>query len=348
MRVGFIPLNDAAPLLVAQALGLFSRHGLKVELSREVGWATIRDKIIHRELDAAHAPGAMVLSTTLGLGCQPCECLTALILNTQGNCITLSNELHDLGVRDAETFRAEVVRSRGVRTYVLGTVFEHSSHRILLTDWLRGAGIDPERDVRIVVVPPPQLFRNLVAGTVDGYCAGEPWNSLAVRERMGWCPALSMNLAPGHPEKVLMVRSDFANRRPEEHLALVAALSEAARLCDEPAFREELPALLARREYLNVPARIISAGLSGSFDQGHGRAVPAADFIRFHRLESGDPKPSKASWLLQGMARQRLLPPGTQLPADLGSRCFRSDLFHLTQSISRTTTSHEKEPVLAR
>jgi ABC-type nitrate/sulfonate/bicarbonate transport system substrate-binding protein len=328
LRLGFIALNDAAPLIVAQEMGFFQRHGLRTVLSREVGWATIRDKIIYRELDAAHALGAMALSTTLGLHCPATPCVTAFVMNTGGNAITLSSELWDLGVRDAATMRAEIVRSRRERDYVFGVVFAHSSHHIHLCDWLAGAGVNPQKDVRIVVVPPPQLFRNLVAHTIDGYCVGDPWNSLAVREQMGWCPATSLDLAPGHPEKVLLVRADFAERHPAEHLALVAALAEAAALCDDPAYRPELAHLLARPEYLDVPERVIAASLAGPFENGRDRTIPGPDFIQFHRDGANDPSPAKAAWLIDGLVRHHLLPPGTVLPPDLAAQTFRSDLYH--------------------
>ncbi len=346
LRIGFIALNDSAPIIVAHENGFFQKHGLNVELSREVGWATIRDKIIHRELDAAHALGAMVISTTLGLNCLPCECLTAFVLNTDGNCITLSEDLWKRGVRDAVTMRDEIIRSRHERTYVFGVVFAQSSHRIHMCDWLRSGGVDPEKDVRIVVVPPPQLFRNLAAGTIDGYCVGDPWNSLAVREKIGWCPSVSPDLAPGHAEKVLMVRSDFAENRSDEHLAIIAALSEAAALCDNPDFRPELCNLLARREYMNVPARVIQASLVGPFDSGHGNFVPATDFIRYHRNGANDPTAAKAAWLIEGFTRHRFLPAGMTVPADLGARTFRSDLYNLVQKPSRTTR-HDKALVNA-
>ncbi len=307
-----------------------------------MGWATIRDKIIHRELDASHALGAMVISTQLGLNCLPCEVLTAFVLNTNGNCITLSEDLWKRGVRDAATMRDEIVRSRHERTYVFGVVFAHSSHRIHICDWLRSGGIDPEKDVRVVVVPPPQLFRNLAAGTIDGYCVGDPWNSLAVREKIGWCPAISPDLAPGHAEKVLMVRADFAESRAREHLAMIAALSEAAALCDDPAFRPELCTLLARREYMNVPARVIQASLVGPFDYGHGNTVSADDFIHYHRNGANNPTAAKAAWLIEGFNRHRFLPPGVVIPTDLGARTFRSDLFSLAQKSTRTPRNDKK------
>lgn len=328
LRLGFIALNDAAPLIVAQEMGFFQRHGLRTILSREVGWATIRDKIIYHELDAAHALGAMVLSTTLGLNCPATPCVTAFVMNTGGNAITLSSELWDLGVRDAATMRDEIVRSRRERDYVFGVVFAHSSHHIHLCDWLAGAGVNPQKDVRIVVVPPPQLFRNLVAHTIDGYCVGDPWNSLAVREQMGWCPATSLDLAPGHPEKIFLTRTDFAERRSGEHLALVAALAEAAALCDDPAYRSELAHLLSRPEYLNVPERVIAASLAGPFEDGRGRSIAGADFIQFHRDGANDPTAAKAVWLIEGLVRHQMLPPGVAIPPDLAAQTFRSDLYH--------------------
>jgi ABC-type nitrate/sulfonate/bicarbonate transport system substrate-binding protein len=329
LRIGFIALNDAAPIIVAQEHGLFKKHGLCVTLSREVGWATIRDKVIHHELDAAHALGAMLISTQLGINCLPTDCLTAFVLNANGNCITLSVDLWRRGVRDAATLRDEIVRSRHERTYVFGVVFAHSAQRIQLSDWLRSGGIDPEKDVRIVVVPPPQLFRNLAAGTIDGYCVGDPWNSLAVRENIGWCPDPSLTRAPEHAEKVLMVLSDFAHTRADEHLALISALGEAAELCDRADFRPELCDLLARKEYLNVPSRVIQSSLVGPFDAGHKTSFPADDFIHFHRNGANDPTAAKAAWLIEGFKRNRFLPAGMTIPANLGQKTFRSDLHHL-------------------
>lgn len=327
LRVGFIPLTDAAPLIVAHEHGLFSKRGLDVELSREVGWATIRDKIVYRELDASHAVAPMVLATSLGLGCLPTPCLTACVLNAQGNAITLSTALWKRGVRDAATLREEILRTRHERLLVLGVVFAQSAQNIILRDWLRGAQIDPDKDVRIVVVPPPQLHRNLAAGTLDGYCVGDPWNTLAVREKNGWIAAVSADLAPGHPEKVVMVREDFAVARSEEHLALVAGVVEAAAMCSDPDFRPTLIKLLSRPEYLNLPARVIAPALEGPLALGAERGSrDAFDYIRFHEKEANSPTPLRAQWLIDGLVRHRLIPAGTVLPPDLARRVFRADL----------------------
>src|SRR5215472_11675164 len=227
IRIGFVPLCDCAPLVMAHELGLFAARGLRVELSREVGWATIRDKIVLRELEAAHAPAPMVLGISLGVGSSKVPCVTGLVLNLHGNAVTLSNRLWARGVRDARTLR-ELIRSNGsVPSFAMGVAFACSSHNFLLRKWLCETGLDPARDVNIVVVPPPQIAANLKTGNLDGYCVGEPWNSLAVNQRAGWITALSQEIAPRHPEKVLLVREEFAESRAEEHEQLIAALLEA-------------------------------------------------------------------------------------------------------------------------
>jgi ABC-type nitrate/sulfonate/bicarbonate transport system substrate-binding protein len=170
--VGFVPLTDCAPLIMAHELGLFRKYGLRVALSRELGWATIRDKIIHRELDAAHALASMPVAATLGLGSIRCDCLTGLVLNLHGNAITLSEELWRRGVRDGATLRDEIRKLHVQKKFTFGVVNPFSSHHYLLRNWLASFGIRPDRDVRIVTVPPPQMVPNLKAGNLDGFCRG--------------------------------------------------------------------------------------------------------------------------------------------------------------------------------
>lgn len=325
LRVGFLALTDAAPLIVAEQLGLFARHGVAVELKREIGWATIREKIVYGELDAAHAPAPMLWSAQLGLGCVATDVVTAFVLNLNGNALTLSRGLREAGVRDAATL-ATIARERRARQpLTFGVVFNFSSHHLLLREWLRSAGLEPERDVRVVVVPPAQMFRNLAAGTIDGYCAGEPWNSLAVREGAGWCPTWSAALQPGHVEKVLLVTERFAETRTAEHAGLVAALSEAGAWCDEPQNREPLAQLLAGPQYLNQPAAVIAPALTGTFDCGFGRIENVPDFHVFHRGDANVPAVTKAEALQRALVNAGLIKAAANDP-QLPRRLFREDL----------------------
>ena len=327
LRVGYVPLCDAAPLIMAHELGLFTRHGLRGELSREVGWATVRDKLIYRELDAAHAPAGMVFAASFGLGSIAVPCLTALVLNLQGNAVTLSENLWRAGVRDGITL-ARHIRERGpARPLTLGIVSTVSSHHFLLHRWLCQHGIDPLHDVRVVTVPPPQVFSNLRAGYLDGFCAGEPWNALAVLTGKGWCAATSADIAPLHPEKVLTVRRDFAEGRPDEHLALVAALLEACRFCDRPEHRERIMETLAEPHYLNTPIQALRMSMAGSFDFGHGRVEKIPGFHLFHRHDANLPTPERAGWVLAQMRACGLLPDPAVVNARAAAEMFRRDLF---------------------
>ncbi len=326
LRVGFLALTDAAPLIVAQELGLFARHGLQVELRREIGWATIREKVIFGELEAAQAPAPLLWSMQLGLGCIRCNVVTALVLNLHGNAITLSRALWESGVRDAATLREHLGKRRSGEPLTLGMVFPYSSPHLLLRTWLRKGGIDPDNDVRLVVVPPAQMFRNLRAQTIDGFCAGEPWNTLAVLEGEGWCPSWSAAQPPLGPEKVLLVTQHFAANRPEEHAALVSALAEAGHWCDEPQHRLQLAGLLAQPRWLNLPARALSPGLLGPFDCGHGRILQVPDFLVFQRGDAGVPSLDKALELQSSLGQAGLIPAAAAGDRSLARRLFREDL----------------------
>jgi len=350
LQIGFVPLTDCAPLVMAHELGLFQKYGLRVKLHRELGWATIRDKVIHGELDAAHALAAMPVAATVGLNSIACDCVTGLVLNLHGNAITLSNDLRDRGVRDGDSLRQTLLQMRGEKTLVFGAVAAFSSHFFLLRQWLVKSGIHPERDVRIVIVPPPQMVANLKAGHLDGFCVGEPWNSVAVRSRVGWCVAVSAELAPGHPEKVLMVRREFAEKRAQEHIALLAAILEACAFCDEPENHSQMFATLARQEYVGVPESDLRRGAGREFDFGYGQVRSVRDFTIFHRHDANEPSTEKSAWVMQQM---REAPTGREpgiFNAALGRRIFRTDLFEKAVRLRAAAreTKTEKIPLLAQ
>lgn len=326
LRVGFVPLTDCAPLVVASELQFFARHGVEVKLHRELGWATVRDKILYGELDAAHAVVGMALAATCGWSSAAVPCVTGMILSANGNAITLSNALFSEGVRDAKSFRNFVLGSHPRRVPTFGIVSPFSSHNFLLRQWLRSGGLNPDRDVRIVVIPPSQVCQNLKTGTLDGFCAGEPWNSIAVQNRLGWTAATSTELSPNHPEKILLVREDFAEKRPAEHLALMAALLEACEWCDQPKNLGEVISLLGRPEYLNLPAKALIAGFNGRYDFGHGRREVIENFITFHRDNANEPTLDTIGWIRKNIADNGFSK--IDVPSvELCQRVFRQDLY---------------------
>jgi len=326
LRLGFVPLTDCAPLAMAQELGLFRKYGLNVTLRRELGWATVRDKVVTGELDAAQAVAGMPFAATLGLGSARCDCVTGLVLNLHGNAITLSNELWQLGVRDTASLRDFVFCTRHERTLTFGVVFPFSAHHFLLRAWLTAAGINPDTDVRIVVVPPPQMPGALEAGHIDGYCVGEPWNSIAVQSRGGWIVAASAELAPRHPEKVLMVRREFAEQCAAEHEALIAALLDACAFCDEPENHAAIAEVLSGREFLSRTPLALHAGFSGELDLGHGRKRTVPDFLVFHRNSANEPSGEKAAWVTNHLRLSKLATPA-ELSQALARSIFRLDIY---------------------
>ncbi len=328
LRVGFLANTDAAPFVVAEHLGLFVKYGLQVELRREIGGATMREKILYGELDAAQTPAPMLWSTQLGLGCPATDVLTAFVLNLHGGAITLSRALWEAGVRDAASLRHRSGDRRAQQPLTFGIVSHYSMQHLQLRDWLRAAGLDPDRDVRIVVVPSTQLLRNLAAGTIDGYCSSEPWNTLAVRDGVGWCPTLSAALSPGHVDKVLMVTRRFAEKHHAEHGALIAALAEACAWCDLPHNRATLATLLSAPGYLSQPAAALAPALSGQFDCGHGRVENVPDFYVFQRREANVPTSEKATVIQRSLASAGFISAELATDHTLPRQLFRDDLYH--------------------
>jgi ABC-type nitrate/sulfonate/bicarbonate transport system substrate-binding protein len=324
LRIGYLPLTDAAPIIAAARLGIFARHGVQVELKREVGWATIREKVRLGELEAAQGPAPMLWAMQLGLGCPPCPVLSAFVLNMNGNALTLARALGDQA-RSPSGFR-EIVRSRkALRPVTIGAVFPYSSHFLLIREWLRHWGLDIDKDVKIAVVPPGQMYRNLVAGTIDGYASGEPWNSLAVREGVGWCPLWSSALGRPQVEKVLLVTQKFAESQAPEHGALIRALAESAEWCDQAGNRTRLARILAEPAHLNLPLELIEPTLLGRFDAGMGSIERVPDFHVFHAGAANRPSATVAAKLQSDLQGAGLIP--QKADRSLPERLFREDIY---------------------
>lgn len=317
---------DCAVLIAAQELGLFTKHGLTVRLHKEVGWATIREKLLHEELDAVHAPASMGFAIRCGLGVVPRPCLTAFVLSLNGSAITLSQELWESGVRDAASLRALIERERGRRVYRFGAVHEFSTQNQQLRAWLCSGGIDPDHDVRIQIVPSPVIHRGLIERHLDGYCVAEPWNSIVTQTGAGWVVATSAELDPGLPEKVLLVLEKFEDERPHEHRALVAALAEASIFCEHPEHRAELVGMLAQPRYLDVPTSLLTSALLGPFDTGR-ETRPIGEFITYHRHGANIPDLAKGRRVFGHVRDLAPAPAPRALRRDVIPKVFREDIY---------------------
>ncbi len=333
IRLGFVPLTDCAPIAVARELGIFNRHGLNVRLSRELGWATVRDKIFYGDLDASQAIAGISFALGLGLTGLKCEVAVPMILNLHGNAITLSRELPPDKIGKGEGLRAFLTHSwKKDRRLTLAATHRCSSHFILLNSWLKRNGVDPVNDVEIIFLPPPLMSRQLKAGHIDGYCVGDPWNSESVFAGIGWCPTTSAELSHGHPEKVLLVSGNFLRDRHDEAIALVSALLEACALCQDPYFRNELISILSRKEYTGTSPHVLANSLGETFDSGNGTSS-ASSFYLFHGDAVNRPTIEKASWVLAGLRAAGVFPDSATGSL---SRIYREDLYlTASQSASR-------------
>ncbi len=308
----FVPLVDCAALVAAREQGFAAAAGLDLVLVKEPSWASLRDHLALGHVDCAHALAPLPVALTLGVGHVQVDCVAPFVLGRGGNAITVSNRLFaelqaaapDTGILDpaaAGRALAAVVRRRR-SSLTLGMVFPFSNHNFDLRYWLAAAGVHPDRDVRLVAIPPPLMVESLSAGLVDGFCVGEPWNSLAVAQKVGHIVATQSQLFPGAVEKVLALRADFAER--SEHVPLLLrALDAAAAWADDPANHEALAALLARPEYVGVPQPIVAAALRGRVPVASPTEGRLADFLYFHRHAANAPRATDGLWAYAQMVR---------------------------------------------
>jgi len=337
LKLLYLRLTDSAPLIVAKEMGIFEQYGLRVELQRETSWATLRDKLIGGAADAAAmlAPMPLTLEQTLP-GCSE-KLLTGLILSCNGNAITLAETLYrqlDLeSTGDTGTALKHHIAQRDSDQPPLtfATVYPFSSHSLQLRHWLGTAGIDPDRDVRIVVLPPEQMVDHLRRGDIDGYCVGEPWNTLAVEQGIGVIATTCNTLLPAMPEKVLAVTESWHQANPATHLALRAALLEACAVLGERSQRRDAVSLLANTRYLDLPEEAIGKSLEDKLVRRHAAAtVESRDWHLFaHPLsDHGRPEAGKARELL---ALSNAIAP---VDTDTADR-FRADLYQQTLDFLR-------------
>lgn len=294
LAVGFIPLTDCAPVLVAAAKGFDRRHGIRITPTREASWAALRDKLVYGALDAAHALYGLVYGVHLGANGPREDMAVLLTLNRNGQGITLASALRDAGVTDGAALARAV--AAGARRYTFAQTFPTGTHAMWLYYWLAAHGIHPFEDVKTIVVPPPQMVASLRAARMDGCCVGEPWNARAIHDEVGFTVATSQALWPDHPEKVLAATAAFVERHPNTARALTAALLDACRWCDDPAHHAELAALLAAPEHVACPAGVIEGRLSGRYHDGLGRRWTDPHPLRFF-----DDGAVTFPWLSDGM-----------------------------------------------
>jgi ABC-type nitrate/sulfonate/bicarbonate transport system substrate-binding protein len=315
---GFVPLVDCAVLVAAREEGFAAAADLDLVLVKEPSWASLRDHLSLGHIDCAHALAPLPVALTLGVGHVQVDCIAPFVLGRGGNAITVSTQLFDdmYAHSGRESLAdpaaggralAAVVRERE-EPLTLGMVFPFSNHNFDLRYWLAAAGVHPDRDVRVVAIPPPLMVDSLRAGLVDGFCVGEPWNSLAAHLGLGRIVATQSQLFPRSVEKVLAMRATFA-QRAQPVMRLLQALDAAAAWVDDASNHGKLAEQLARPEYLGVSAAIIGHALDGRLELGLGATKRDVDFMYFHRYAANAPRAADGLWVYAQMVRWGQLAP---------------------------------------
>jgi len=287
LSVGFIPITCATPIIMAHPMGFYQKHGLDVDVIKTAGWAVIRDKTINKEYDAAHMLSPMPLAITLGAGANPLPYTMPAVENINGQAITLSMKHKDK--RDPKSWKG----------FKFAVPFDYSMHNYLLRYYLAEHGLDPDKDVQIRSVPPPEMVANLRADNIDGFLAPDPVNQRAVYDNVGFIHILSKQIWDRHPCCAFAASQEFVTTMPNTYKALLKAIIDATAFASKPENRKEIAAAIAPANYLNQPVTVVEQVLTGTFADGLGKVQTVPDRIDF------DPFPyeSFAIWILTQMKR---------------------------------------------
>ncbi|MFN3655917.1 MAG: CmpA/NrtA family ABC transporter substrate-binding protein [Pseudolabrys sp.] len=338
LRIGYIPLVDASPLLVAADHGFAAAEGFAIDLVREVSWSNVRDKLNLGLFDAAHMLAPLPIASSLGIGHVQVPLIVPFTLAHNGNAITVSPSLHDELAAAADGDLADphvssralarvVVdrRARGAPMLNFGMTFPFSNHNYQLRFWMAAGGVDPDEDVRMVVLPPPYMVESLTSGHVDCFCVGAPWNSVAVDNGVGRILHFGCEVLARMSEKVLAVRAQWASENPAVLAALVRALAKAAAFTEDPANRAAVSATIGRR--VGAAAEVIARTLSGNLTVSTDGTMRATDrYILIGREGANRPDAIHAAWMYADIVRWRQAPLSEDLQR-IAESVFRPDIY---------------------
>jgi len=275
IRFGIIALTDCASIVMAHELGLFKKHGIDSTISKEASWAVIRDRLTLGENQATHMLFGTPFAATMGLQGSPKKpMIIPFVLNRNGQSITLKKELLAKGVKSPETLRPLVQEAKKAGTpMTFAMTYPPGTHAMWMRYWLAAGGINPDKDVSLITIPPPQMVANMKVGKMDGYCVGEPWNARAIFDQIGYTVINTQKIWKDHPEKVLAFTEEFAERNPRTVKAILRAMLESSQYIDKMENREKVAEIVSRPQYVNTAKEVILPRLLGKYDHGDGSPV---------------------------------------------------------------------------
>lgn len=336
-KLGFIALTDAAPLVIAAEKGLFAKHGMPdVEVLKQASWGATRDNLVlggaSNGIDGAHILTPMPYLMHTGKVTQnnvpvPMTILARLNLDSQG--ISVAREYADTGVQlDASKLKVAFEKKKAEGKEIKAAMtFPGGTHDLWIRYWLAAGGIDPDKDVSTIVVPPPQMVANMKVGNMDVFCVGEPWNEQLVNQGIGFTACTTGELWKGHPEKALGMRADWVEKNPNAAKALLMAVMEAQQWCDEMANKEEMSTILGKRQWFNVPPKDVLGRLKGNINYGNSRVLENTGLqMKFWQDHASYPFHSHDSWFIAENIRWGKFAPDTDVKA-LVAKVNREDIW---------------------
>ena len=336
INIAFLGLTDAAVLVAAKEQGFAEAEGIALNLLKDTSWATLRDRLVYGQVQAAHMLAPLAVAVTLGLSQQPCALAAPFKLNVNGNLLVMTPGFAAAlepnaaaRLNDPLATAHDFANAIGLhhRKPIIGVVHRFSSHALILRYFLASAGIEPDRDVVLRVLPPSMMVEAMLVGEIDGFTAGEPWGSAAIEAGLAEAVAASERLWQRGVEKVLTFRADWMESNPDTVDALLRSLAKAALWCDEPANHAVLADLLARASYVDQPAEIIQRALSGSIVVRNGEPpVNVPEFLMFAREATPFPWRSQALWIYSQMLRWHMVEGDEEMHARAAA-VFRPDVY---------------------
>jgi nitrate/nitrite transport system substrate-binding protein len=328
VRIGIIALTDCASIVMAHELGLFAKHGIRSTVSKEASWAVIRDRLALGENQATHMLYGMPYASTMGLlGAPKKPMIIPLCINHNGQGITLSKALLAKGVKRPEDLKPLVDAAKAAgEPMTFAMTFPPGTHAMWMRYWLGAGGINPDKDVTLITIPPPQMVANMKVGKMDGFCVGEPWNARAIADGIGYTVATSQQLWADHPEKVLAFTAEFADENPRTVKAVMRAVLEASQYIDKLENRPHVAEVVSRPQYINTQKESILDRLLGKYDYGDGRSEQDPLYMTFFDRQTNFPWKSHGLWWLSQFRRWGMVGPEVDYRG-LVDRVHRPDLY---------------------
>jgi nitrate/nitrite transport system substrate-binding protein len=330
LRIGIIALTDCSSIVIAYEKGFFKEQGLDVTVSKEASWAVIRDKLQLGENHATHMLYGMPYASTMGLFGAPVKpMIIPWVINYNGQAITLNNELKEKGIHTPKDLRQlldeEKAASKPPRTFAM--TFPPGTHAMWMRYWLGSGGIDPDKDVSLITIPPPQMVANMKVGKMDGFCVGEPWNARAIADGIGFTAITTQALWLNHPEKVCAFTAEFAEKNPKTVKAVLKALHQSSAFIDKLENRPEVAEIVSRPAYINCPKEIILGRLLGKYDHGDGSGEHEdKDYMRFFERGVNFPWKSHGVWWLSQFRRWGMVK-GAPAYTNIVNQVHRPDIY---------------------